>query len=707
MRYAGRFALGLLAAALSQALYADENKQALDEVVVSGSRSSEKLSRTPQSIGAVSGKVLKRDKPKTMGDVINRIPGVWWNDLGNEQHSMSIRQPISTNAMYQYLEDGIPIRPLGVFNHNSMNELNLSGSERVEVVKGAASSLYGSNAVGGAVNFLTARPSLTPEANLGVRNESVTGYRRADYSASNTWGDLGLRIGGYSSRRADNNWQEYSRGKKDSLTLRGDYALAGGSLLRATLSHNNLDTAMPGSLGEREYVTRPGYSYNTFAWRKDKTTRMNLAWEGETVAQGVTTVTLFGRQNDHGQLPSYTISACAAGPTCPTGFRGTINNNHVSSIGLDMKHQQDFAALDSRLVAGVYLDDSSNPYRSDNLDVVRDPATLRYVSYAMSTVNLTGVRNWNTGIRNVAFFGQFETSPVADLRLVLGGRNDDIRYNYTNYLTPGANFGAASESRSFSHFSPKLGAAWQAAARTTLFANASQGFVPPEVLQLYGALNVPNLRPATYNNYELGLRQAFLDGAFKLDAAVYRLDGRDTILTYSPAVGVSTPQNAGRTRSQGMELALSAEGEQYDARLGVNLASHRFVDYMLSPTQIYSGKEMPQAPGNTTSAEIGYKPLEQARVALGVVYQSGYWMNNDNTVRYAGHMIANLNARYKMAGGLEFWAQGRNLTNRHYADSASSTFRAGQVYTPNTMDQYTPGTPRSLMVGLNYNFDGK
>lgn len=99
------------------------------------------------------------EKPKLVGDIINRIPGVFWNDLGNEQHSMSIRQPISTNAVYQYLEDGIPIRPLGVFNHNALNENNMNAASGVEVVKGAASSLYGSNAVGGAVNFLTQRAS--------------------------------------------------------------------------------------------------------------------------------------------------------------------------------------------------------------------------------------------------------------------------------------------------------------------------------------------------------------------------------------------------------------------------------------------------------------------------------------------------------------------------------------------------------------------
>lgn len=112
-----------------------------DTVVVSGSRSETKLSETAASIGVVRRSQWDEEKPKSIGDIINRIPGVFWNDLGNEQHSMSIRQPISTNAVYQYLEDGIPIRPLGVFNHNALNENNMNAASGVEVVKGAASSL--------------------------------------------------------------------------------------------------------------------------------------------------------------------------------------------------------------------------------------------------------------------------------------------------------------------------------------------------------------------------------------------------------------------------------------------------------------------------------------------------------------------------------------------------------------------------------------
>jgi iron complex outermembrane recepter protein len=192
-----------------------------DTVVVSGSRAETKLSETPVSIGAVSRNQWDQDKAKSVGEMINRIPGVFWNDLGNEQHSMAIRQPISTGAVYQYLEDGIPIRPLGVFNHNSLNETNMNGSSAVEVVKGAASSLYGSNAVGGAVNFLTQRPSRSPTGYLGYRRDNTDGFYRVDSGASNTWGNLGLRFSHYSSERNATNWQQYSGGKKRLFHLAG------------------------------------------------------------------------------------------------------------------------------------------------------------------------------------------------------------------------------------------------------------------------------------------------------------------------------------------------------------------------------------------------------------------------------------------------------------------------------------------------------
>lgn len=673
-----------------------------DTVVVSGSRVETKLSETPVSIGTVSRTQWDQDKAKSVGEMINRIPGVFWNDLGNEQHSMSIRQPISTNAVYQYLEDGIPIRPLGVFNHNSLNETNMNGSSAVEVVKGAASSLYGSNAVGGAVNFLTQKPSRTPTGYLGYRRDNTDGFYRVDSGASNSWGNLGLRFSHYSSERDHTNWQQYSGGKKDSLTLLADYELSPSSWLRASLVHTNLDADMTGSLFENDYRNNPSKSINTFTWRKDKTTRANLAWEGETTSKGVTTVTLFARHNDHGQLPAYTISGCA-GTVC----RGTINNNHVESLGLDVKHVQALSWLNARLVSGVYIDSSQNDYVSDNLRITRDAVSGVYQTYTLNNVaNPSGVRDYGAGIFNHALFAQLELTPAQNFRVVAGARYDSIAYDFVNHLVPSANFGAPNEKRNFSRISPKVGATFALSNTQSLYANLSQGFTPPEVSQLYGKTAIPDLKPSVYNNQEIGWR-ALLANRIQFESALYQLDGKDTIVSYTSEVGDSYNKNAGQTRSRGLELSLSQQLPEWDWRLGATWAKHEFVNYLVSAkvgaVEDYAGKSMPQAPSHTVNAQIAWKFTPDSRIGVNLIKQGGYWMNNLNTVRYEGHTLLNVTASHKLKGGMEVWGQVRNLNNERYADTASSSYKSG-TYTPNSQNTYSPGAPRSVMLGLTQSF---
>ena len=694
----------LLSQAQTQTQSAKNSTTAIDTIVVSGSRSASKLSETAASIGVVNRAQWDEEKAKSVGEIINRIPGVFWNDLGNEQHSMSIRQPISTNAVYQYLEDGIPIRPLGVFNHNALNENNMNAASAIEVVKGAASSIYGSNAVGGAINFLTQRASKTPTGYLGMRIDDKDGFARVDSGASNSWGDLGLRFSHYSSQRQSQNWQEYSGGSKDSFSLRADYNLSATSWMRASFIKTNLDTETPGSLFETDYRNSIGKSLNTFTWRKDVASRANVAWEGETTKGGLTTVTAFTRRNDHGQLPNYTITGCA-GTVC----RGTLNNNHVESLGLDVKHEQKLNWSKAKLVSGLTIDRSQNDYVSDNLAITRDVATGRYMSYMLNSVkNPSGVRNYSADIANNAAFAQFEFAPMENLRIVGGGRYDSISYDFKNNLTPGSNYGAANEVRSFSRFTPKLGGTFALNARNSFYGNLSQGFTPPEVSQLYARTSVPDLKPSVYDNTELGWRAALLDGSVKLDSAIYRLDGKDTIVSYTPAVGDSINKNAGQTRSEGLEVALSQEGKRLDWRFGATWAQHTYLSYKVSDRvgaiEDYSGKTMRQAPSHAINAAIAYKFAPGSRIALNMIKQGSYWMNDANTVKYEGHTLFNVHASQKLQGGWEVWGQVRNLTNQRYSDSASSSYRGTGTYSPNTQNTYQLGAPRSVMLGLSKSF---
>jgi outer membrane receptor protein involved in Fe transport len=113
---------------------------------------------------------------------------------------------------------------------------------------------------------------------------------------------------------------------------------------------------------------------------------------------------------------------------------------------------------------------------------------------------------------------------------------------------------------------------------------------------------------------------------------------------------------------------------------------------------------MRQAPSYAINAAIAYKFAPGSRIALNMIKQGSYWMNDANTVKYEGHTLLNVHASQKLQGGWEVWAQVRNLTNQRYSDSASSSYKGTGAYSPNTQNTYQLGAPRSVMLGLSKSF---
>ncbi|WP_315814725.1 TonB-dependent receptor [Paraflavitalea speifideaquila] len=131
------------------------NNSTMQEVVISANRDVARRSQAPVAINTLTAKIIQDTRPITVDQVLNKVSGVYMVNLGNEQHSMSIRQPMTTKSLFLYLEDGIPIRTAGLFNHNALLEMNMAAVRNIEVIKGPSSSLYGSEAIGGVVNFIT------------------------------------------------------------------------------------------------------------------------------------------------------------------------------------------------------------------------------------------------------------------------------------------------------------------------------------------------------------------------------------------------------------------------------------------------------------------------------------------------------------------------------------------------------------------------
>lgn len=130
----------------------------LDTVVVTSSRESQEKRELAESVSVASQQDIETVQPGHPAELTNRMAGVHVNNLGGEGHMTAIRQPLTTQGVYLFLEDGIPTRPTGLFNHNGLYEINIPQAGGVEITKGPGSALYGSDSIGGVINVLTRPP---------------------------------------------------------------------------------------------------------------------------------------------------------------------------------------------------------------------------------------------------------------------------------------------------------------------------------------------------------------------------------------------------------------------------------------------------------------------------------------------------------------------------------------------------------------------
>ena len=150
--------------------------EGLETVVITANREASLRTEAPVAISKITSAQISDTKPSLLVELVNKVPGVVMLNYNNEQHGMGIRQPFGTSPYFLYLEDGIPLRPLGVFNHNALIETNIFALSNVEVIKGPASSLYGAEAVGGTINFITQKPTAVPTARVGLQADNY-GYK--------------------------------------------------------------------------------------------------------------------------------------------------------------------------------------------------------------------------------------------------------------------------------------------------------------------------------------------------------------------------------------------------------------------------------------------------------------------------------------------------------------------------------------------------
>ena len=637
-------------------------------------------------------------------------------NLGNEQHMMSIRQPMTTNAYYLYLEDGLPIRPMGIFNHNALLEINQYNLQSIEVVKGPVSSLYGPEAVGGTINLISLKPPVNPEFKFGVQADNY-GYRRFQAAGGATIGKVGFHIAGISSLQ-ENGWMTYSDYNKNNLNARIDYNISPSTRLISNTMYGKYYSDMSGTVNEEAFNNRTYKSTSDFTYRKSDALRTRLTLEHDWNANSSSYITAYLRDNKLGQNPSYGIKWS---PTVnPTTAKGEVNSNNFKSYGAIGQHTQKFDFLNTKIVAGALYDYSPVTYWSYVIDLKANlnpgqPGKQTVDSYEIVAEHPDSkLSDYTADIFNTAGYAQISFNPIEKLVITVGGRYDNMKVNYENAID------LSTGSKMYDKFTFKIGANYNPTEFAGFYGNYSQGFAPPGITSIFrakpgtgGTSGVPaefyyNLKPADFDNYEVGGWFSFLENKLNIDYAFYYMEGKNELLNIKLPDNSTDYRSAGETRHKGIEFGASYRpSKQFNIRLGGTYAQHTYIDFKLSdkpsdPIQDLNGKEMPSAPKWSGNSEVSYYPnwLPNLRTSLEWQLVGSYYQDQINTVKYDGYNIFNARIGYQWKK-IEVYGNVLNLTDKLYAYNVTRTNAA------NAQPTYTAAAPRTFVFGIQYNFSLK
>ncbi|MEN1785225.1 MAG: TonB-dependent receptor [Bacteroidota bacterium] len=671
----------------------------LDEVVVSASREQQLRSEVPAAIGIINNRAITETKAFGIDQLVNQVPGVFLSTsrvASNEQHFMAVRSPISTRALFLYLEDGLPIRPTSVFNHNALLEMNDIAYSRIEVLKGPASSIYGSESIGGSFNFITKSPTPKLEATLGYQLNDI-GLRRYEVEVSDKTSDqFGFYLGTHFVNR-DDGPIAHSDYEKLALTFKTVYDIS--KKLNWTTVFDVVDyrSDMTGSLSEADYFGGNFESDQTFTERDALAFRLRNTVTARWNNRQKTTFNAVFRDNKMDQNPSYRIRQFRENRQL-TGFgSGEVNSNQFTSYMALIQHKAQLGFKNSSLIVGGTVDYSPQDYVSERTNVIVDTETGQNTDFNIRENDF--ILNYEANILNYAGFFQYEIAPLERLKVTAALRYDRFEYDYQNRSLA---IGVPSAKDNYDNWAPKLGFNYNFKNGNGLYANYSQGFTPPQVSTLYRNRNeLRDIKPSTYHNYEMG-------GYFKcnnqwsFDTAIYLLEGQNTLITLRDDNDVFFNTNAGKTRSYGIEYGITYTPiRQLSITHNGSYAYHRYVRFFDAGID-YSDTDRETAPNLLGTSLVTYRPLENLSITAEHEMVGDYNTSFENqieqddgtrsTATYDGHHIFNLRATYRYKH-IELWAHFLNVFDDLYAARASfNRFR--------NENSFTIGNPRAFHLGL-------
>ncbi|KSB90708.1 TonB-dependent receptor [Caulobacter vibrioides] len=624
MRLVSLLALAAAVPALaSPALAWADDAAAVDQVVVTASRGPEKLSEVSTSMTVIDAELLRKSQTVVISDLLSRTPGVTVTRNGGVGGTTQLRIRGAETDQTVVLIDGVklndPSSTGGGYNFATLLAGNIN---RIEVLRGSQSTLWGSQAIGGVVNMITAVPTGPLGAQAAVEAGSRdTAYGHAAVSTGGDWGGFRLAGAYYTTDGVSAFGKSYGGKEKDGYR---NAAISSRLDLNVTdWAAVDLRASYAAAKNEFDGFPAPLYAFADspeYGKTKELVSYAGVrlsAFDGALKNRFGYAYTQTDRDNFD---PSSSVAKTfdARGTNSRYEYQGswTISEALRATFGAETERSW------FRTASPSTFDPNPTPDR-----------------HAASTDSL---------------YLQLQAKPIAGLTLTGGVRQEDH-----------SAFGDATVYQAGATYSPNDGV-------TVFRANYGEGFKAPSLYQLYSIYGDRNLKPEESESVDLGVEHSVLDGRVRAGVTWFHRD----ITNQIDFVSNNNPPNYGgyanfaKTETSGVEL---------EATIAVTTALLVTANYTnmdaINRSATNNGKRLPRRPSETANLNADYDWKNGLTTGVSVQYVGESYDNVTNARRLKSYALFDLRAAYPVNEQFEVFGRVENLFDKEY----QTIYRYGSV----------------------------
>lgn len=610
----------------------------METVVVTGTRTEQQIKKIPANVTVIDQEDIKNSTARTVVELLRGEQSIVVRDTSGNGKNASVDmrgfgESAAGNSLI--LIDGRRVNAIDLSGVDWL-QIPLEQVERVEIVRGTGSVLYGDNAVGGVINIITKLPSEKISAQAGTSFGSY-GHHKQQASLSGSQGPIGAAL--FASYDSTNGYRENAGLRAKDIGGKIIYDATDVLTFRLNGSYHSDTYGWPGSLTAAQVRADRTASNSPFdeAWTRDG-------------------YLSFGMDADFQQLGRLSSEISYRQRSTESQFVASFGGTFKSDSELDTWGFTPRYTLDAELSGHA----NTLIIGTDLYWANQDSASFYYGPSSRASVDKNSLGAYVSN----------EFSLLDNLILSAGARRERVRYDLkqrdlTGFLAP-LNDDVTETENAYS-----LGLTWLYSGDSALFvrANRSFRFALTDELIVYDFLNGTqyvnaNLKPQTGRHYEIGARHYFTD-TIQGSLTLFRAEISNEIF-YNPM----TFENANypKTQHQGIELGLKADF--FDALSMSGNYTFQKSAFRKGP---YKSNAIPAAPEH--AASIG---VQVRNVVPGFVFSTFYnyvgssylisdQANNLKKLDSYGTLDAKVSYMFR---GIEAFVSINNLTNEKYSEYA-------------------------------------